>query len=83
VLLSAPVEVMGPARLPDAMVRASAVAPSSTSLRDQLAAIERQLIGDALDKHGGVVRRAAAALQMDAVTLARRARKLGLELASR
>jgi len=80
VLLSAPVEHMGLGRLPSALASGQSAAPASASLRDQLAAIERQLIGDALVKHGGVVRRAAAELQMDAVTLARRARKLGLEL---
>jgi len=73
------VEQMGPSRLPAPLTSGPSAAPASVSLRDQLAAIERQLIGDALTKHGGVVRRAAAELQMNAVTLARRARKLGLE----
>ncbi|MBL8954930.1 MAG: sigma 54-interacting transcriptional regulator [Myxococcaceae bacterium] len=85
VLLSAPVEVMGPQRLPPALAAgpaSTAAAAVPASLREQLAAVERQLIGDALSKHGGVVRRAAAELQIDAVTLARRARKLGLEPSS-
>ncbi len=82
VLLSAPVEELGVEKLPPAMARASVFAPREASLRDQLAAVERQLIGDALARHDGVVRRAAQALKMDPVTLARRARKLGLPLPS-
>ncbi|MBK7861764.1 MAG: sigma 54-interacting transcriptional regulator [Archangiaceae bacterium] len=80
VLLSAPMEQLGPSRLPGALARTVTVRSKTASLRDQLAAVEKQLICDALQKNNGVVRRAAAALQMDAVTLARRARKLGLEV---
>ena len=67
---------MGRERLPKAML-AQGPAPGA-SLRRKLADVERRLIAEALERSGGVMRRAAAALEVDAVTLARRARKLGL-----
>jgi two-component system response regulator HupR/HoxA len=78
VLLSAPMESMGPSRLPAAMQQTAAAPTESDSLRGKLAAMERRLIGEALGRNEGVVRRAAVELKVDAVTLARRARKLGL-----
>jgi len=79
VLLSAPMESLGPARLPVALGTAGPAAEGDEdSLRGKLAAVERRLISESLGRHAGVVRRAAAELQVDAVTLARRARKLGL-----
>ena len=79
VLLSAPMESLGPSRLPPALqADAAAEEEDDDSLRGKLAAIERRLIVEALGRHAGVVRRAAAELKLDAVTLARRARKLGL-----
>ena len=48
------------------------------SLRDRLEQMEREIIREALERHGGVVRRAAAALEMDPVTLGRRVRRHGL-----
>src|SRR5207302_10930031 len=77
VLLSAPMELMGPPRLPAALGHAAPISPEP-SLREKLAHFERQVIADALERHDRVVRRAAHELKIDAVTLARRARKLGL-----
>jgi two-component system response regulator HupR/HoxA len=77
VLLSAPMEPIGPHRLPRTLARATKH-QAADGLRGHLDAYERKLIGDALDRHGGVVRRAALELKMDAVTLARRARRLKL-----
>jgi DNA-binding NtrC family response regulator len=77
VLLSAPMEELGHPRLPPQIARGVS-ATRAASLREQLSQVERQLISDALHRSGGVMRRAAVALQIDAVTLARRARKLGL-----
>jgi transcriptional regulator with PAS, ATPase and Fis domain len=44
----------------------------------KLADYERRLIQEALDRNGGIVRRAARDLDVNAVTLARRMRKLEL-----
>ena len=70
--------------LPEALL-AQAVAASGLSAEggqdsfsQRLARAERAILEDALQRAGGVMRRAAQALQMDPVTLARRARKLGL-----
>jgi two-component system, NtrC family, response regulator HupR/HoxA len=79
VLLSAPMESIGPSRLPPAL-RQEGAPTEDGSLRGMLAAVERRMIHDALGRNAGVVRRAAAELKVDAVTLARRARKLGLVL---
>ncbi len=78
VLLSAPMEVLAPGRLPNPLQHAPLEPAAPDSLKAKLAALERRLIGDALAQHDGVVRRAAATLKVDPVTLARRARKLGL-----
>jgi DNA-binding NtrC family response regulator len=50
----------------------------SGSLRERLEQMEKEIIREALERHGGVVRRAAAALEMDPVTLGRRVRRHGL-----
>ncbi|HET9452046.1 MAG TPA: sigma 54-interacting transcriptional regulator [Aggregicoccus sp.] len=86
VLLSQPALPLGLAQLPEAIARAAAqgsAAPARPgtapgSLRARLDALERALIREALERHGGVLRRAAAELQTDAVTLGRRARRHGL-----
>jgi two-component system, NtrC family, response regulator HupR/HoxA len=85
VLLSRPGEPLGVTQLPDGIARAGALvqganagAAGGGSLRSRLDALERALIRDALERHGGVLRRAAAELQTDAVTLGRRARRHGL-----
>lgn len=44
----------------------------------RVAEFERSLIADALERNGGVVRRAARELDLNAVTLARKMRRLGL-----
>jgi DNA-binding NtrC family response regulator len=75
VLLSAPMEPLSPARLPRTLARTGAPRKPD-GLRGQLDAFERRLIADALERHEGVVRRAALDLKIDAVTLARRARRL-------
>jgi two-component system, NtrC family, response regulator HupR/HoxA len=60
-------------------VRASAARSSDKGALDaQLAAFERQLIAAALERHAGVIRRAARELGVNAVTLARRMRRLGI-----
>jgi len=70
--------------LPDALVAKVAAGgkedPRATSLRDRMAAYERELIQDALQRAGGVIRRAAAQLRTDPVTFARRAKRYGLPL---
>ncbi|MBU8896915.1 sigma-54-dependent Fis family transcriptional regulator [Corallococcus sp. H22C18031201] len=81
VLLSRPGEVVTRRLLPPGML--NAVPPrgeqsSDGSLRARLHHVERELIREALERHGGVLRRAAVALGMDPVTLGRRARRHGL-----
>ncbi|HEX8436343.1 sigma 54-interacting transcriptional regulator [Archangium sp.] len=85
VLLSGPEELVTRRHLPPALVAASTQALRQTvrvsgagSLRDRLEQMEREIIREALERHGGVVRRAAAALEMDPVTLGRRVRRHGL-----
>ncbi len=82
VLLCGPDERIGPEHLPADLVRPgrkrSALEPAS-ALRERLRETERELVRDALERHRGVVRRAALELGLDPVTLARRARKLGLK----
>ncbi|WP_171817907.1 sigma 54-interacting transcriptional regulator [Pyxidicoccus fallax] len=81
VLLSRPGEVVTRRLLPPVL---GAAAPprnelaSDGSLRARLERVERDLIREALERHGGVLRRAAVALGMDPVTLGRRARRHGL-----
>jgi len=81
VLLSRPGEVVSRRLLPPAV---GAMLPlrnepsGDGSLRARLERVERELIREALERHGGVLRRAAVALGMDPVTLGRRARRHGL-----
>src|SRR4051812_38757499 len=87
VLLGQPGRPIDLSELPDALVarasRGEGEAHSGAgSLRDQLASYERELIQQALQKAGGVIRRAASQLQTDPVTFARRARRYGLPLRS-
>ena len=51
---------------------------SGGSLRERLDRAEREILGAALNRNGGVIRRAALELDANPVTLARRARRLGL-----
>ncbi len=60
------------------LARASPLRRREDGLRGNLAAYERTLIAEALERHAGAVRRAALELKIDAVTLARRARRLKL-----
>jgi transcriptional regulator with GAF, ATPase, and Fis domain len=55
-------------------------APIVNGLESELADVERKLIQAALDRNEGVVRRAAAELRVNAVTLGRRMRKLGIAI---
>jgi DNA-binding NtrC family response regulator len=85
VLLGQPGRPIDLPELPDALAaHASGAAEEAKhgSLRDKLASYERELIQQALEKAGGVIRRAAAQLQTDPVTFARRARRYGLPLRS-
>jgi two-component system, NtrC family, response regulator HupR/HoxA len=52
--------------------------PASGSLRQRLGVVEREVLRAALDRNQGVLRRAAAELKVDPVTLGRKARKYGL-----
>ncbi|UNK50948.1 nitric oxide reductase transcriptional regulator NorR [Lysobacter sp. S4-A87] len=52
--------------------------PPGESLRDTLAAVERRLIQEALDRHGNNWAAAARSLGLDRANLARSARRLGL-----
>jgi DNA-binding NtrC family response regulator len=79
VLLSQPGEMVTQRLLPPALVGGGAAGkPGGGSLRLQLELYEKNLIREALERHGNVLRRAAAALEMDPVTLGRRARRHGL-----
>ncbi|WP_205525727.1 sigma 54-interacting transcriptional regulator [Pyxidicoccus trucidator] len=81
VLLSRPGEVVTRRLLPPVLGAAVPVRNEHTgdgSLRARLERVERELIREALERHGGVLRRAAVALGMDPVTLGRRARRHGL-----
>lgn len=51
---------------------------ATASLDEKLAAYERDIIVAALADSGGVLRRAASLLRVNRVTLARRARALGI-----
>lgn|GEM_PF-2652868 len=79
VLLSGPMEALGRDRLPRAMQGSAPVgsAKKGKSLKAQLEHPERTLIAEALERNGGVLRRAAKELDVDPQTFARRARKLG------
>jgi DNA-binding NtrC family response regulator len=81
VLLSRPGEMVTRRLLPPALlssVPAREDLSGDGSLRARLHQVERELIREALERHGGVLRRAAVALGMDPVTLGRRARRHGL-----
>ncbi|WP_181790743.1 sigma 54-interacting transcriptional regulator [Myxococcus llanfairpwllgwyngyllgogerychwyrndrobwllllantysiliogogogochensis] len=81
VLLSRPGEVVSRRLLPPSLVTVSPARnelAGDGSLRARLERVERELIREALERHGGVLRRAAVALGMDPVTLGRRARRHGL-----
>jgi DNA-binding NtrC family response regulator len=77
ILLSLPGNAITPAELP-AAIAPEAGAPAGSSLREQLESVERGILESALERANGVIRRAARDLGADPVTLARRARKLGL-----
>ena len=80
VLLSGDDGWITPVHFPDSLV-ARASSPGSGSGRgfaERIAEAERQILREALDRNGGVLRRAALELAMDPVTLGRRARKRGL-----
>jgi two-component system response regulator HupR/HoxA len=81
VLLSQPGEVVTRRLLPPGLagsVRAEGNKVLEGSLKTRMEQVERDLIREALEQHGGVLRRAAVALGMDPVTLGRRARRHGL-----
>ncbi|CAM3909650.1 AAA domain-containing protein [Corallococcus sp. ZKHCc1 1396] len=81
VLLSRPGEMLTRRLLPPALINSAvprADPAGDGSLRARLHQVERELIREALERHGGVLRRAAVALGMDPVTLGRRARRHGL-----
>jgi len=52
--------------------------PASGSLRQRLGVVEREVLRAALERNRGVLRRAAAELKVDPVTLGRKAKKYGL-----
>lgn len=52
---------------------------SRRSLKEQMADFERQVLQAALERNGGVLRRAAQDLGVNAVTLGRRVRRYGLD----
>jgi transcriptional regulator with PAS, ATPase and Fis domain len=79
VLLTEPGEPIRPAALPRGIQeRARGPNAASGTLRERLEQVEREILREAFDRAGGVIRRAARDLGADPVTLARRARKLGL-----
>ncbi|SDE79496.1 sigma 54-interacting transcriptional regulator [Myxococcus virescens] len=81
VLLSRPGEVVSRRLLPPVLGSTLALRNEpggDGSLRARLDRVEREFIREALERHGGVLRRAAVALGMDPVTLGRRVRRHGL-----
>jgi two-component system, NtrC family, response regulator HupR/HoxA len=66
--------------LPDEIVAPGRPAPASDDggLDERVARFERTLIQETLDRHAGVIRRAAQELEVNAVTLSRKMRRLGL-----
>jgi transcriptional regulator with PAS, ATPase and Fis domain len=81
VLLSGDDGWVTPAHFPDSLVARASSSSSGAGGRgyaERLAEAERQILREALDRNGGVLRRAARELAMDPVTLGRRARKHGL-----
>jgi len=77
VLLTEPGAPIAPAALPRSIQGAPARRAAGT-LRERLEQVEREILREAFDQAGGVIRRAARDLGADPVTLARRARRLGL-----
>jgi transcriptional regulator with PAS, ATPase and Fis domain len=80
-LLAAGGAAITPALFPPTLFEAPAggmAVPSSGSLRQRLGAVEREVLRSALERNQGVLRRAAAELKVDPVTLGRKARKYGL-----
>jgi transcriptional regulator with GAF, ATPase, and Fis domain len=75
-----PGEPIDLAALPERLTAGAGAKPrgGAGDLRARVAAVERDLIAAALERNGGVVRRAAADLGMNPVTLGRRVRRLGL-----
>jgi len=68
-----------PSLFPETLRRSEPAQDSApTTFAQQMEAKERMLIATALERHGGVVRRAAEELHMNPVTLSRRARRHGL-----
>jgi len=65
-------------RLPPAARTAAALNPSG-NLEERLHQLERSLIRDALLRHGGVIRRAARELGVNAITLGRKIKTHGLQ----
>jgi transcriptional regulator with GAF, ATPase, and Fis domain len=79
VLLSQPGEMVTRRLLPPALVgSAGESAGGGGTLRARMEQVERDIIREALEQNGNVLRRAAVALGMDPVTLGRRARRHGL-----
>ncbi|HEY6909951.1 MAG TPA: sigma 54-interacting transcriptional regulator [Myxococcales bacterium] len=79
VLLTDPGGQIEPDALPRAIQEAGrAPKAAAGTLRERLDQVEREILREAFDRAGGVIRRAARELGADPVTLARRARKLGL-----
>ncbi len=77
VLYSGPMELLSVKRLPRAMQAVATASGGPRSLKTRLEQLELQLMREALQRNGGVVRRAARELNVDAQTFTRRARKLG------
>jgi two-component system response regulator HupR/HoxA len=82
VLLATPGEPVGARCLPRHLVAlrrgAESVNGEASSLKERVLQYERELIRTALTAHKGVLSRAAADLQVNAVTLGRRAKQLGV-----
>ena len=79
VLLGEPGRHLTPELLPETIARpGSSPSPGRPSLKEAAQRAERELIVEALERHGGVLRRAARDLDVSAVTLGRRVRELGL-----
>ncbi len=79
VLLTEPGGPIAPAALPRAIQESGRDAKAAAgTLRQRLEQAEREILREAFDQAGGVIRRAARELGADPVTLARRARRLGV-----
>jgi two-component system, NtrC family, response regulator HupR/HoxA len=82
VLLAPPGKRIRPVDLPEALCRSMGTVTGDGSgggsLKHRVTAYEREVIREALERNGGVLRRTAAELQTNAMTLGRRAKQLGL-----